>query len=71
MSNFNEGRVPEEPGAVAPPDLSQDRVCQTCRWCVWEDGNKCGREGATAGLGIIPAYRLCRGKSWEEQEWRE
>ena len=77
MSSFDEGRVPEEDLSAVPLDLYQDRVCHTCRHCTWSDGNKCGvellvdGEVLTSGLGILLAYRLCRGKHWQEQEFEE
>jgi hypothetical protein len=63
-------------------EMEPDRVCQTCEHCtwicgtIWGVGFKCRNPQVLdlkgdlffEGLGILTAYRLCKGVHWKEHE---
>lgn len=75
MSNFN--HIPDDIIQL-PSGSGIERVCQTCAYCTWDNGNKCLQpavsgyiDSAEHGHGILTAYKLCRGRYWQEQELEE
>jgi hypothetical protein len=77
VTNFN--HIPDDI-IPRPFGCGIERGCQTCAHCTWDNGTKCrqplvlGLEHDAAlehGLSIGTAYRLCKGKHWQEQEFEE